>query len=154
MIIQFTDVFQLIADIIAIIVSFLQPIVMPIGAWMVDWITFLLQFFPKNSWTLYIIIFILLIISGGILNIIYPGDKPLKKEEGDILPKVKEELPLEENRTTDVDTIDEFFQSEEGEKDEEKGLVKEGEKLKDENMNLIEGDKTEEEKEEDKEILK
>ena len=70
--------FQLLADFIGSILSFLKPIVSPIGSWMVDWINVVLQFFPTDSLTIYIVIFIILLVSGGIVNSLWPGDRPPK----------------------------------------------------------------------------
>ena len=72
------DMLQVLADIIGAILTFLEPIVSPIGAWMVDWIEVALQYFPTDSLTIYIGIFIGLIVAGGIVNSLWPGDKPPK----------------------------------------------------------------------------
>lgn len=66
---------QLIADIIGYILKLFQPFVTPIGVWMVLWINTLLEFFPANNLTIYIVIFVLLIISGVIINSKWPGEK-------------------------------------------------------------------------------
>ncbi|MFX1390753.1 MAG: hypothetical protein ACFE9Z_11870 [Promethearchaeota archaeon] len=79
MILQLNAFLQALADIIGIILSFLQPIITPIGQFMVDWITVVIGFFQQNlsgNLTLFIIICIILIVSGVIINIIWPGDKP------------------------------------------------------------------------------
>ena len=56
MIILAVDYIQLIADIVAAVLNFLYPIVSPMGLWMVNWMDFVLQFFPQNDLTIYIII--------------------------------------------------------------------------------------------------
>ena len=120
MIIQAFDIFQIIADIIAIIVGFLQPIVMPIGSSIVQVVEFFLQIFPKNNWSIYIIVFIVLVITGGIVNILYPGDKPLNRDEEKLLPTVEGEIPLEEKTATEIEStesIDEFLLAEKEEMD-------------------------------------
>ena len=69
---------QPIADIISLIVAFLQPFVEPIGKWMVTWITVSMDFLKENvgrEFTLYITICLVLIVLGVIINIIWPGDK-------------------------------------------------------------------------------
>ncbi|MEJ2251180.1 MAG: hypothetical protein P8Y70_17985 [Candidatus Lokiarchaeota archaeon] len=104
MIIQAFDIYQLIADIIAFVVRIVQPIVMPIGSWMVGWITFLLDYFPSNNWTMYIIIFIILIITGGTVNLMYPGDKPLKKDEEKGISKTQESSYDEKNINRGIPT--------------------------------------------------
>ena len=43
---------------------------------MVGWIEVALQYFPTDSLTIYIGIFIFLIVAGGIVNSIWHGDKP------------------------------------------------------------------------------
>ena len=43
------DMFQILADVIGMILTFLKPIVSPIGAWMVEWIEVALQYFPSDS---------------------------------------------------------------------------------------------------------
>ncbi|MHA1274097.1 MAG: hypothetical protein ACTSQS_11765 [Promethearchaeota archaeon] len=76
-------IIQLIADIIAMIITFLKPIIIPIGEWMIGWVEFLLQFFP-SGWDylgFYIVIFIILIICAVIVNCKWPGDKPIAKFE-------------------------------------------------------------------------
>ena len=87
------DILQSLADIIGAIVTFLKPIVAPIGSFMVSWINFALSFFPTESWLIYIIIFAVLIISGIIVNSYWPGDKPLEEEaEGKLEePKIEED---------------------------------------------------------------
>jgi len=58
--------------------NFLRPTVSPIGAWMVDWIEVVLAFFPDDNFSLYIAVFIVLIVAGGIINSLWPGDAPPK----------------------------------------------------------------------------
>ena len=85
------DMFQLLADIIGAILNFLKPIVSPIGSWMVDWINVVLKFFPTDSLTIYIAIFIILLVSGGIVNALWPGDRPPKfsKHKFEQIPEYK-----------------------------------------------------------------
>jgi low affinity Fe/Cu permease len=66
---------QVIADIMGLILKTLQPFVTPIGAWMVSWVGFLLKFFPTNSLAIYIAIFVILVLSGIIINLKWPGEK-------------------------------------------------------------------------------
>ena len=66
---------QVIADIMGLILKTLQPFVTPIGAWMVSWVGFLLKFFPTNSLAIYIAIFVVLVVSGIIINLKWPGEK-------------------------------------------------------------------------------
>lgn len=66
---------QVIADIMGLILKTLQPFVTPIGAWMVSWVDFLLKFFPTNSLAIYIAIFVILVLSGIIINLKWPGEK-------------------------------------------------------------------------------
>jgi ABC-type proline/glycine betaine transport system permease subunit len=75
LIFQGFDYFELISDIISVIVRFLQPVVTPIGEWMIIWINFALAFFPKENLIIYIIIFISLLILGVLINWFWLGDK-------------------------------------------------------------------------------
>jgi hypothetical protein len=93
--------FQMIADIVGAILNFLKPIVSPIGSWMVDWINVALQFFPSESLTIYIAIFIVLLVSGGIINSLWPGDRPPKssKHKFEEIPEQKIKEVDEEFKT-------------------------------------------------------
>jgi len=78
MILQTNAILDFIADIIGAILIFFQPIVTPIGEWMTEWITVATGFLHQNfgeNFTIYIIIGAVLIISGVIVNIVWPGDK-------------------------------------------------------------------------------
>ncbi len=78
MILQSIEALQTIADIIGAIMLFFQPIVTPIGNWMTEWITVATEFLGQNfgeNFTFYIIIGVILIVSGVIINIVWPGDK-------------------------------------------------------------------------------
>lgn len=71
------DFLQVLADIIGAILLGLTPIIVPIGEWMVGWITAATQFMKDNfgtTLTIYIVICVVLIVSGVIVNIIWPGD--------------------------------------------------------------------------------
>jgi len=77
---------EILANIISIILLFLMPIVVPIGQWMVGWISVVMDFIRLNfssDYMIYIIICVILIVSGIIINVIWPGDK-----KGSILIKV------------------------------------------------------------------
>jgi len=70
---------EIIANITTAILLFLKPLVTPIGEWMVDWITTTTQFFKDNlgaSLSFYIVVFIVLVVSAIVVNIIWPGDRP------------------------------------------------------------------------------
>jgi len=72
-----TDFLQVLADIIGAILLGLTPIIVPIGEWMVGWITAATQFMKDNfgtNLTIYIVICVVLIVAGVIINIIWPGD--------------------------------------------------------------------------------
>ena len=69
------DFVQIIADIVAAILNFLNPIVSPMGSFMVYWMEYVLQFFPQNDLILYISIAIVIVVLGLIVNILWPGDK-------------------------------------------------------------------------------
>ncbi len=79
MIFQTMDFLEVLADIVGSILIFLKPLVVPIGQWMVDWITDTTQFFKENfgtSLTFYIVICAILVVSGIVINILWPGDRP------------------------------------------------------------------------------
>lgn len=76
MILQYEDILRTIAGVVAIIINLLKPILVPIGEWMIIWIEMALQFFPQDDLTIYFVIFMSLIIVGGIINGKWPGDKP------------------------------------------------------------------------------
>ncbi len=78
MILQVLDFLQAFAEIIGVILTFLKPVVSPIGAWMVEWIDVVLGVFPENSLAMYVIIFITLIVIGAIVNSLWTGDTPPK----------------------------------------------------------------------------
>jgi len=96
------DLVQTIADIVAAILTFLNPIVSPMGSWMVSWMDYVLQFFPNNI-LFYIIISAIIISTGAIVNIAWSGDKKPKflekagelKEEAEKLEEKAEELKEE-----------------------------------------------------------
>lgn len=78
MILQTIEALQIISNIVRAILTFFQPIVIPIGMWMTEWITAATNFLSQNfgeNFTIYIIISVILIISGVIINMVWPGDK-------------------------------------------------------------------------------
>ena len=75
MILQSVDFIQVIADIVAAILNTLNLFVKPLGLFMISWMEYVLQFFPRNNLTVYIIIAIVIVILGLIVNIIWPGNK-------------------------------------------------------------------------------
>ncbi|MFO7795342.1 MAG: hypothetical protein ACQERB_10680 [Promethearchaeati archaeon] len=93
MLFQSLDFLQTIANIFGTILTYLGPIVSPIGEFMVFWISYALEWFPDDDWTIYIVIFVILIIAGIIINCYWPGDKPPKKGE------LKEKEPTKEEKT-------------------------------------------------------
>lgn len=75
----------MISEFIGIIFQITSPIVVPFGIFMRIWIDYALQFFPADNMTIYITIFIVLMIAGFIVNIKWSGkEKELvyKREEG------------------------------------------------------------------------
>ena len=74
---EHNDWLQLVADIFAILLNILKPIVQPVGQWMILWIGAILQYFPDNDLTIYLLAFIILVIAGMFINIHWPGDEPL-----------------------------------------------------------------------------
>ena len=97
------DLIQTLADIIGAILIFLKPVVTPIGAWMVSWITVTIEFLQQNlssDLTIFIVICVILIVSGIIINIIWPGDI-----KGTIFSKGKIE-DLEDKIDKEEDIVD------------------------------------------------
>lgn len=90
------------------IFGFLKPIVVPIGEFMVSWISVVVQFFRDNlssGYTFYIVICVILVVSGIVVNIIWPGDKP-----GSIFKKKVErieDLDYKVEKTEEKDIVDE-----------------------------------------------
>ena len=98
MILQTSDIIQLIADIVAAILNFLKPIVSPLGGWMVSWIETALKFFPQKDMLFYIILFVIIIIIGCIVNIAWPGDKEPAFKRKTKIPKEKIKKPEKERK--------------------------------------------------------
>ena len=107
MIIQTIGFLEAIADIISAILIFFKPILSSIGSWMVSWITTTIDFLQQNlgnNLTIFIIICVIIVISGITINIIWPGDRPgslfskgiekieeldVKGEEGDFIDEIR-----------------------------------------------------------------
>jgi len=78
MLLQTIEFLVILADIIGSILLFLMPIVVPIGEWMIGWISAGMDFLRQNfssDYTIYIIICVILVVSAIVINIIWPGDK-------------------------------------------------------------------------------
>jgi hypothetical protein len=93
---------QVLADIIGAILLFLKPIVSSIGAWMVSWITVTMEFLRQNigELTIFIVICLLLVVSGMIVNIIWPGDRPgsIFSKGIEKFDKLEERMDLKEGK--------------------------------------------------------
>ncbi|MFX1424878.1 MAG: hypothetical protein ACFFBE_00375 [Promethearchaeota archaeon] len=79
MIFETLDFLDILAEIASAIILFFKRIISPIGAFLVDLTTAATQFFKDNlgsSLTFYIVICAILVVSGIIVNIIWPGDRP------------------------------------------------------------------------------
>ena len=79
MIFDTMDFLEVLAEIVSFIVLSIKWLVIPIGNWMIDWITATTQFFKDNlgaSLTFYIFLCAIIIISGIVVNIVWPGDRP------------------------------------------------------------------------------
>ncbi|MFX1279415.1 MAG: hypothetical protein ACFFA3_08360 [Promethearchaeota archaeon] len=73
------DFLEILAEIVGSIMTFLKPIISPIGAFIVDLTVAATQFFKDNlgsSLVFYIVICVILVTSAIIVNIIWPGDRP------------------------------------------------------------------------------
>lgn len=114
MILLAVDYIQIIADIVAAILIFLNPIVSPLGWFMVNWMEIVLQYFPKDNLTVYIIIAVIILVLGLIVNIAWPGDKKpgflVKAKE--LEEKVEDEA---EEREEKVEELEEKIEVEEDE---------------------------------------
>jgi len=119
------DLIQTIADIVAAILNFLNPIVSPMGVLMVSWMDYVLQFFPENNLTFYIIISAIIITTGAIVNIAWAGDKKPKFLEK--AKKLKEEAEKKVKKPR-VEKLRELEEAEELEEEAEE-LEKEAEEL-------------------------
>ena len=78
MLLQTIEFLVILADIIGSILLFLMPIVVPIGEWMIGWISAGMDFLRQNfssDYTIYIIICVILVVSAIVINIIWHGDK-------------------------------------------------------------------------------
>jgi len=86
---------QAIADIMSFILNVFRPIVQPIGTVLVFIIDFLLNFFPSENITIYVVIFCILVGSAIYINCKWPGEVYLSvyKKEGDKSSDVKEKKP-------------------------------------------------------------
>ena len=109
MISQTIEALQILADIIGSILLFLRPIITPIGDWMVGWISVGMEFLRDNfstDYTFYIIICVILVVSGIIVNIIWPGDR-----KGSIFSKSIDKIEVLEDKgevSGEKDIIDEI----------------------------------------------
>ena len=109
MIYQTIEALQILANIIGSILLFLRPIITPIGEWMVGWITVGMEFLRDNfstDYTFYIIICVILVVSGIIVNIIWPGDR-----KGSIFSKSIDKIEVLEEKgdvSGEKDIIDEI----------------------------------------------
>ena len=109
MIYQTIEALQILADIIGSILLFLRPIITPIGEWMVDYVTAAMDFLRDNFSTdyfFYIIICVILVVSGIIVNIIWPGDR-----KGSIFSKSIDKIEALEDKgevSGEKDIIDEI----------------------------------------------
>lgn len=104
MILIAVDSIQIIADIVAAILTFLNPIVSPLGLFMVNWMEIVLQYFPRDNLTMYIVIAVIIVVLGFIVNIAWPGDKKpgflVKTKEND--EKLESEFEELEDKTEDL----------------------------------------------------
>ena len=100
---QYDEILNTLAGIVGAIVGFVQPYLTPIGQFMMFWVNYLMQFFPYGNLTLYIVIFVVLVIAGIIVNSHWTGDKIIivgttkdthlfeKQPEASSVPKIEKE---------------------------------------------------------------
>ena len=114
MIFETNPVLEMIATIIGGIINFIQPIVTPIGEVMVFWVNKLLPYFPFGDLTLYIAIFLILVIAGVIINASIIG-RLLKEKVEEIEDKISgknlddDEIEIEE-RVKDINIEEEALE--------------------------------------------
>jgi hypothetical protein len=100
MIFQSMGSLEIWADIFGAILVFFKPIVKPIGQFMVNWISATFEFFKENlgnNLTFFIFITVIIVVSGVIINIIWPGDRPgsiFSKE----VEKTEEKIDISEDK--------------------------------------------------------
>ncbi len=75
MIFETIPALEILAAIVAVLITFIHPLVVPIGEVMVRAINVLLAYFPDQSLVLYIVIFAILIAIGVLVNTSPVGDK-------------------------------------------------------------------------------
>ncbi|MBN1800247.1 MAG: hypothetical protein JW891_02000 [Candidatus Lokiarchaeota archaeon] len=75
MIFEIIPALEMLATIVAALINFIKPLVVPIGEVMVRAINVLLAYFPDQSLVLYIVIFAILIVLGVLVNTSPVGDK-------------------------------------------------------------------------------
>ncbi|MFX1568269.1 MAG: hypothetical protein ACFFCV_07865 [Promethearchaeota archaeon] len=79
MIVQTIGFLEALADIFGIILIFFKQLISSLGSWMISWITATIDFLQQNlgnNLTIFIIICVILVVSGIFVNIIWPGDRP------------------------------------------------------------------------------
>ncbi len=79
MILETIGFLKALADIFGIIIIFFKPLISSIGSWMISWITATIDFLQQNlsnNLTIFIILCVIIVISGVTVNIIWPGDRP------------------------------------------------------------------------------
>jgi hypothetical protein len=104
---------DILANIIGSVLLFLMPIIVPIGEWMAGWISVGMDYLRLNfstDFTIYIFICVILVVSGIIVNIIWPGDKKGSifhkgvdkiEESDDKIDKSEEDIVSEVKRCKD-----------------------------------------------------
>ncbi len=85
MILLQVDILRMIADFIGVIFLYSKLVLTPIGEVMKLWIeavlNIMVKFVPIGRYEIYIIIFIILVISGVIINYHWPGEKKVAEEK-------------------------------------------------------------------------
>jgi hypothetical protein len=138
---QTIDLVQTIADIVAAILTILNPIVSPMGSLMVLWMDYVLQFFPQNNLIFYIIISALIVTTGAIVNIAWAGDKKPKFLEKAKKLEEKAEKKVKKPREKKVEEIEEEAEKIEEDLEEVEEIEEEAEKIEED---LEEGEEIEE----------
>ena len=157
MILETIEFLEILVDIIAAILFFMQPIAAPLGEIMVMAINNALGYFPAENLILYISIFIIIVVLGVIINTSPIGDKlkeKFNKYDEKHFKKYSKHIP--ESSEDAFQTIDkkkdksQEDRSDVGKKDKEKKMIEKLDDMKTDNIlkdkvkkNKIKADKQE-----------
>lgn len=90
------DILEFIAIIIGYIIEFVRPFISPIGDIMILWVNILLPFFPDSNLTIYIVIYVVLVVAALLVNIKWHGEYE-EDEEKTVMGEEIDQADLESN---------------------------------------------------------